>query len=485
MKRLIRYATLEVLILLIGCTPRPANIKDIATPPPIYPDYTDITIPCNIAPLNFLLRNETDAVEVTAQYGGKILKINCKGNEVCFPIREWKALMQFATGKEVSVRVIAHVNGRWLQYLPFRWQVTADKIDPFMSYRLIEPGYEVWNAIQLKQRDIENFDETTIADYHLVNNACMNCHIYGNQNPNLSLFYVRGKGGGTVLNRNGKLRKLELKNKQTISTGVYGSFHPSGRFGVFSSNIIIPIFHAVDSKRLEVYDTKSDVFVADFDHNRIFSCAQLSDSTVLETFPTFSADGKYIYFCSARIIKLPEKIKKLKYSLCRISFNAAKGTFGTKVDTLVNARLTRRSVCHPKVSPDGKWLLYTVADYGTFLIWHREADLQMMNLQTGAINPLKIVNSNRSDTYHSWSSTSRWFVFASKRDDGVYGKPYFCYIDKQGNVHKPFVLPQKHPSFYDHTLKSFNIPELSTGPLPFNAIDIEQWMKHTQAEKFH
>ena len=107
----------------------------------------------------------------------------------------------------------------------------------------------------------------------------------------------------------------------------------------------------------------------------------------------------------------------------------------------------------------------------------------MMNLKTGTTDNLNLVNSNRSDTYHSWSSNSRWFVFASKRDDGLYGKPYFCYVDRQGHARKPFVLPQADPDFYDENLKSFNIPDLGRGKLPFDVMDIERVMGR-EAEKF-
>lgn len=97
----------------------------------------------------------------------------------------------------------------------------------------------------------------------------MNCHTYGKQSGRLSMFHLRGKNGGTILNRDGKLRKLSLKNDSMISAAVYGDFHPSGRYAVFSSNIIIPAFHAQGSKRLEVYDTESDLAIADFEQNRM------------------------------------------------------------------------------------------------------------------------------------------------------------------------------------------------------------------------
>jgi Tol biopolymer transport system component len=208
----------------------------------------------------------------------------------------------------------------------------------------------------------------------------------------------------------------------------------------------------------------------------------LSDSLKYETFPTFSPDGKYIYYCSADSVGLPSDIKHLQYSLVRIPFDEKTGHIGNQVDTLVNARLAAEgsglsSVCHPRLSPDGRYLLYTVADYGTFPIWHPEADLRMMELKTGRIDTLTIVNSGKSDTYHSWSSNSRWFVFASKRDDGLYGKPYFCYVDANGKAHKPFCLPQEHPSFYDNCLKSFNAPELGKGKVPFDVGDVARAMR--------
>jgi hypothetical protein len=336
--------------------------------------------------------------------------------------------------------------------------------------------------VQLVERHIEDFDERVIADNNLTDGSCMNCHIYGNQNATLSMFHLRGKNGGTILNKDGKLRKINTRGKGMISNAVYGNFHPGGRYAVFSTNIIIPELHAYRSERLEVYDTASDLVVIDLDSNKVITQPFLSDSVSLETFPVFSADGKWIYYCMAPAVPLPDSIKSLKYNICRVSFDAEKGTIGLKADTLWNAKKMGGSVCHLKSSPDGKYLLYTEADYGTFPIWHREADLQLMNLKTGEIDPLSKVNGPNSDSYHSWSSNSRWFVFASKRDDGIYGKPYFCYIDSTGKTCKLFVLPQRDPMVYDNMLKSMNIPELSQGPVPFDAKDIERVFWDQEAE---
>ena len=461
----------------------------------MYPDYTDITIPKNIAPLNFLLRGDFEGVQVTATCGDEMMEVNTRGHRVQFDIDDWKDLLAASAGKRIDVTVTAKTGGKWYAYRSFTWQVTDDTVDPYLTYRLIEPDYEVWHNLTIRERCVETFDERIISDYNLVENRCMNCHIYGSQDPNLSMMYVRGEGGGAILNRDGKLSKLGIKTDGMVSGSVYYAFSPDGRFITFSTNIIIPGFHSMPKKRLEVFDTKSDVYVADLEKNLILDCPLLCDSTVLETFPVFSPDGKSIYYCASDAAPLQKNdIQGLQYSLVRIAFDPTTGTFGEKVDTIFPQQSTlktqnptfntQNSVCHPKVSPDGCYLLYTVAHYGTFPIWHTESDQQLMDLQTGAIDTLAVVNSAKSDTYHSWSSDSRWFVFASKRDDGLYGKPYFCYIDREGKAHKPFVLPQEHPDFYDNCLKSFNVPELGRGPLPFDAMDVSRAMKQ-ESINFH
>ena len=460
---LARLAVLVMLAVLASCTPTPENVQKSDTLPPIYPDYCDVTIPENIAPLNFLLRADCEAIEVKA---GE-LTLNASGNEAIFDIDDWKDLMAKSAGQTLNVTMTALINGQWTEYKSFFWQVVKDKVDPYLTYRLIEPDYEIWNHVQIQQRCVENFDVNALGHYEQLENRCMNCHTYANQNPGLSMMYVRGPGGGAILNSNGELSKLNIPGS------VYFGFSPSGRYITYSTQKIIPAFHSDPSKRLEVYDAASNVYVADMEEHRVISSPLLSDSLKFETFPTFSPDGKYIYYCAADTVSLPSDIHQLQYRLVRIPFDEATGAIGTQVDTL----FSERSVCHPRISPDGEYILYTVADYGTFPIWHPEADLQMMNLQTGAIDTLAIVNSTKSDTYHAWSSNSRWFVFASKRDDGLYGKPYFCYIDKDGKAHKPFCLPQRHPSFYDNNLKSFNAPELGKGKVPFDVEDVAKAMK--------
>ena len=74
-------------------------------------------------------------------------------------------------------------------------------------------------------------------------------------------------------------------------------------------------------------------------------------------------------------------------------------------------------------------------------------------------------NSPSVESYHSWSSNSRWVVFSSRRIDGLYTRPYIAYIDADGRIGKPFVMPQKTGDFYSNFMNSYNIPEFVGGKI--------------------
>lgn len=467
---------IALLLLFSGCRSDRAQAVRMDKPVSIYPDYTNIAIPFNIAPLNFMLQDSCQKIEARI-YKGNTLLLKVKGqNKIQFPLRKFKSLLKQHRNDTLSVEVTVKNDAQWLIYPPFEWYVRPEPLDPYLTYRLIEPAYEVWHKINISQRDVTSFRERKLADNNLVDNACMNCHIGNKHQPGTSFFHLRHPKGGTIINQNGTIRKIDTRTDSTLSAGVYGNWHPSGRFIAFSTNVIIPEFYAIHNKRMEVYDTVSDLMVLDVNTNEVFTSPALSRADKLETFPEFSADGRTLFFCVSDTVALPENYQNLKYSLCSISFNPETKQFGTTVDTLFSSEQSNKTVSQPKVSPDGKHLLFTAFDYGNFPVWHAEARLYMLNLATGTLDTLPQVNNNQrySNSHHSWSSNNRWFVFASKRDNGMYGKPYFSYLDENGLAHKPFVLPQKDPEFYDFFNKSFNIPELFEFDNPFHLGDIEQ-----------
>ena len=477
---------LLMLVLLTLACARPYDVQPAGVgtdrPEPVFPDYRDVTIPCNIAPLNFYY-TDPDGSRFTTTFTSSSVTVTRKGRDVVWKEKTWKQMLAAAAGSDIEVASSYRAAGESVR-LTWTIHVSADPIDPYLTYRLIEPGFEVWDDLEIQERNLENFDTRNIADWRHAGNHCMNCHIHAQGRGDLSMFYLRGEGGGAILNRGGKLRKLALNDTTMISPTVYGEIHPAGRYGVFSNNIIIPAIHAAGGLRMEVFDRNSDLCVADFDENRLYAFPETAREDVMETFPVFSADGKHVYYCAAPFLHLPADLDRMMYALVRVPFDAETGTLGAPADTVWSAARQGGSVCHPKASPDGRWLLFTLANYGTFPINHRECDLCLMDLATGKILDMSDVNADRSDTYHSWSSDAHWFVFTSKRDDGLFGKPFFSHVSPDGTVTKPFLLPQKDPHYYDKMLRSFNVPDLGNAPVGFDAEIIGDIWKNTPAESF-
>jgi len=451
-------------LILFGCKqelPEATRINGVAK---IFPDYNGVTIPPNIAPLNFRLKGSSEGIAILSNKK-ELIRLDSKNGTFEIPLKNWRKLLTESAGDSIQVKLYVRKGNQWICYDPFPIYVANDPIDSYLAYRLIAPGYRMWNEMGIYQRCVEDFDEDAVLSNKLTNNNCMNCHSFCMQNPKRMLFHQRTTHGGTYVVIDNKIEKLNTKTKETISALVYPSWHPSGKYVAFSTNETKQDFHLSGPNRVEVFDNESDVVFFDVEKQEIFSNPKLFTKGNYETFPTFSPDGKRLYFCSAPAKKMPEEFDQIKYNLLSIAFDPETRTFGNVIDTLYHADREGRSVKFPRVSPDGKYLLYTLSNYGNFSIWHKDADLRMLNLATQKVDSLQKVNSDDAESYHSWSSNSRWFVFSSRRIDGLYTRPYICYFDKNGVAGKPFLLPQKDTYYYDESLLSFNIPEFIKGKI--------------------
>lgn len=476
---IIRCICLWMILGLMACSGPVRIQKNLEVKPEIFPDYADVTIPPNIAPLNFKLKDACAEARAILECGPEKLEIKT-GKDACFviPASDWKRLLRTASGNHLNVTVQAFVNDEWIAYAPFIIKVAKEPVDGWLAYRLIEPGYELWNRMGIYQRNLENYTENAIIENKMSGNNCMNCHSFCMQNPDRMLFHQRALHAGTYILTDGGIEKLDTKTERTISALVYPAWHPSGRYVAFSTNDTKQDFHLSDANRVEVFDNRSDVVVYDVEKHGIVTAPHLSSEENMETFPAFSSDGRRLYFCSAPACRMPESYREIRYNLQSIAFDPEKRSFGQTIDTLYNANEEGRSAKLPRVSPDGRFLMYTVSDYGNFSIWHKDADLRLLDMLTGKTDSLLQVNSNDVESYHSWSSNSRWFVFSSRRDDGLYTRPYICYLGANGVPGKPFLLPQKETDYYERSLFSFNIPELIRGKIKvdtYKLIDISKY----------
>ena len=460
-------------LMAVACGPKiPAAYTDSDALPRIYPDYREVTIPVNIAPLTFELDEEAD--EMVARYKVGDQEIVC-ADKMQPDMDDWRSMIDKAKGGAISVDVYVRRGEQWTHCKPFNIYVSPDSIDSYLSYRLIPPSFVSYEALTISQRCLENYDESVIYDNMLCGfekeGQCINCHHYQQYNPERMQFHARQKSGGTVIAYDGKLKKVNMKNDSILSAGVYPAWHPWLNLIVYSTDKTHQNFHTTHSDKIEVYDAASDIIAYDVEKGEVTNLE--NDTTEFEVFPAWAPDGRTLYYCSAhfdrdssvsRISDVINRYQELKYNIYKKSFDPDTRQFGPH-ELVFSADSLDKSAVLPRISPDGRFLVFTLATYGYFHIWHHDADLWMMDLQTGACGPMKEVNSSDTESYHTWSSNGRWLVVSSRRDDGTFTRPFFAHIDKDGKCSKPFELPQADPDYHRQFLRCYNIPEFMKGPV--------------------
>ena len=468
------FTIIASALLLTACGPElPTKFAESQSLPMIYPDYTDVTIPVNLAPLTFQM--DVPADEMAARFACGDQQLICGGSKIQPDATDWQTLVEAAKGRAITVDVYASQKGQWTHYKPFKIYVSPDSIDPYISYRLIAPSYVTYNDLTISQRCLENYDESVVYDNMLCTDGsqgqCINCHNYQNYNPNRMQFHARQNMGGTIVAYDGDIRKINMRNDSLLAAGVYPAWHPWLKLIVYSTNLTHQTFHTVNPNKIEVFDTRSDLMAFDVEKNEVTNLE--SGMGELEVFPCWAPDGKAIYYCSAHLEyhdsidegqEYMMRAEQVKYNIYKKDFDPDSRAFGPR-QLVFDAAALDKSATLPRISPDGRYLMFAMARYGVFHIWHRDADLCLIDLKTGHARTMKEINSDDVESYHSWSSNGRWVVFSSRRYDGNFTRPFFAHIDQRGRGAKPFELPQSDPDYHRQFLRSYNIPEFMSGPV--------------------
>jgi hypothetical protein len=455
-----------------------------------YPDYSGTVIPPNIAPLNLkiLEPGKKFCLRVSGRSGAP-LAIFSAGGKIQIRAAAWKTLLQANRGGELRTDIYAKGANGWTHFETARNRVAGEAIDPYVVYRYIPPVYDKWDQISLRQRSLESFEErvlfdnqrSTAPDGKTAGSVCVNCHTFLNHGTRQMLIHMRpaqkGQIPAMVLVRDGQARKIDTRSGAN-GPATYSSWRPGGKLLAFSRNSIVQMFHSAGVETREVIDRDSDLALYDVETGKTFTVPQISRPDWLETFPAWSPDGKFLYFCSARLLWTDKKNGALKeydriqYDLARIAYDAATGQWG-QVETVVAAAQLGKSISLPQISPDGRYLMFTAHAYGAFPIFQPSADLFLLDLSRNAPpRRLDEINSDRTDSYHTWSSNGRWVIFASKREDGIFARLFMAHLEESGRFGKPFVMPQQDPDFYGRCLMTYNRPELIQEPVAVTASEL-------------
>ena len=438
----------------------------------IRPDYWGTVIPPNIAPLNFLVQEEGShyCVKISSKQGQPI-EVFSRSPKIMIPQNSWCILLNKNKGEQLYFDIfVKRAAGQWDRFGTITNKIAKEQIDAFVVYRKIHPVHSGWIEMGIYQRNLENFDESLVLDNGYYGLGCLNCHAFcANQTDKMFIGIRSPKyGSSAVLVEDGLAKKVGARLG-------YTSWHPSGRLAAYSINKVRQFFHLAGDEVRDVIDLDSALAYYMVDSKSVETSPKISRKDRLETYPAWSADGRYLYFCSAPMLwsqqdkVLPEHYDRVKYDLVRASYDLETNTWG-QLETVLSAQDTGLSILEPRISPDGRWLLFCMCNYGSFPVYQQSSDLYLIDLeearQTGRYKYRRLdINSDQSESWHSWSSNSRWIAFSSKRRFGVFTRSYFSYVDQSGKVYKPLILPQKDPRFYDSCLKTYSVPELVVEPV--------------------
>ena len=510
------FFVLGLMLFFAACTPKwPQESEASQQSLELFPNYQDgLEIPCNIAPLNFSLPDSIKAayVHIRSSSAEKIFKT---GNNVCFPLKFWKQLTaQARQGKQDTIEIKIAARGRsdiYICYLPIRWIVLPHPINPYLTYRLlpsIEGSYSTnatgYNRMELRERHLENFDERVLLNNADMNNNCFSCHVTPLNNAQKMLITLRSPSEGSLLFNQESVKKivLPLAEKALAQmpdslrmplTLVYPAWHPNEKWIVFSTNIFSLSGFMRHRRYSDVFDSACNLVLYNVQTNQMVLSKSLWTTAFEETWPEWSPDGKWLYFCRAAALspdtsrlysEIEEKIRHIYFDLCRIGFDAEKGAFSDTIQTILKGS-PGASYAMPRVSPDGRGLLVCKLLFNS-IPYHAYGDLVYVDLEhldgassdtalaapanpdtAASANPADILNSPDCESWHDWSRNSRWVVFGSKRQDGHYQLPYLAYFDGS-RFGFPFLLPQKNPWFYRTNTRVFNRPIFTSTPLPVN-----------------
>ena len=296
------FTLLLILLLTAACRHEaPMTNRLVDHRPPIFPDYTEVTIPPNIAPLRFLLADTCDVDKAAATFEGGAERVTVwasDGRSIAIAPRAWKRLMKDAAGKVISVKVTARIAGEWVGYAPFNLYVATDSIDPYIVYGRTDPSRDVTGHTGLYSRCLEDFREQAVLTSDMIRGDRIGPATFSGGDAQRFFLPLSGALSCALLTDSDKIEKLNTHTIPGLPTPTHIAWHPSGRYMAFAVN---------RNARQDARETASRIVIYDVVKHELFTSPQLFSDSSSVTYPAFSPDGETLYFCARHPLPLPTR----------------------------------------------------------------------------------------------------------------------------------------------------------------------------------
>jgi tetratricopeptide (TPR) repeat protein len=261
-----------------------------------------------------------------------------------------------------------------------------------------------------------------------------------------------------------------------LTFGLLSRVSPTGRY-VISTVKDRSVFVAIPDLMISqlFFPIKGILVVYDRETKTFAALPGADDPQYVQSNAVWSPDGKEIVFARTKTHRaehleqqnsalvdekdVPEftvEKQPFRYDLYRIPFNDGKGG---SAEPLAGASNNGMSNFFPKYSPDGKWIVFCKAK--SYMLLQPDSELYIIPAAGGVARRLRY-NTARMNSWHSWSSNSRWLVFSSKVNT-PYTQLFLTHIDEDGNDSPPVLLER-----FTSPDRAANIPEFVR--LPGDAI---------------